>query len=362
MKKASLIFAGGFFIFFQFGCLNKQNNSYYKISGEAQGTTYQITYRDSAKRNLKPAIDSLLQKFDLSLSTYIQNSIITNFNTSEHGVYIDELFFEMLQLSNQVYQEGGGTFDPSINPLLTYWGFNKEGFLQIDKIDSNQIKNALQFKGYPLLKLKTETDTIDILKLSQTYTESKNWFLQKPFPQFELNFNAIAQGFSVDLIGRFLEQNNIKHYLIELGGEMLIKGKNMENKPWKLGIDKPVTTNANERPLQAILFLENGGLATSGNYRKYYEKNGKIYAHTINPKTGFPAEHNLLSATVLAPNAALADGFGTVCMVLGLEKSIALLETSNNLDGLLIYATDSSKFEVYISPGLKGKLQDIKTP
>lgn len=344
-------------IFFSACTTNEKSMSinYFQINGYAQGTTYNIQYKDSLKRNFKPQIDSLLARFDSSLSTYKSNSIISKFNASDSGFLVDKLFLNMLNKSHLVYEKTNGGFDPSINPLLTFWGFNKEKISNSNVISQGVIDSLLDIKGFELLNIVQNGNEIPISQLMFSSFQGPS-FLKKPFKGFQVNFNAIAQGFSVDLVGDFLKENGVKNYMVEIGGEMKVFGKNAEGNDWRLGIDKPVEDGT--RSLKAIVNLNKGSLATSGNYRKFYIKDGKKYAHTINPKTGFPVSHNLLSATVIAEDCWQADGLATACMVFGLEWSKNLPQTMEGISVYLIYS-ENDEMKTFASNSENWKLEEI---
>jgi thiamine biosynthesis lipoprotein len=337
--KASLLL-GGFFVL---GCSNQPSRDaiqteYLKVTGYAQGTTYTVIYSDSLSRDFSRSIDSLLVRFDSSLSTYKPNSIISQFNKSDTGLDVDMLFIRMIENSLFVYNLTDQSFDPSINPVLSYWGFNKELIENPDTIDPEKIEQLLSLKGFDKLIIKSGGVNYPIQQL--VFSSYKGGgFLKKP-AGLELNFNAIAQGLSVDLIAEFLRTLGVNHYMVEVGGESIVKGENQDGNPWRLGVDKPIVNT--ERKLQAIINLKNGAVATSGNYRKFYVKDGKKYAHTINPKTGYPAEQNLLSATVVAPSCWMADGLATACMVNGVEWSKSFASNNNEIEVFLIYDADGT--------------------
>lgn len=346
------------FVLLLIGCRNssKHQENYFKVTGNAQGTTYSIIYSDSLARNFKPQIDSLLQRFDSSLSTYKPNSIISRFNNSDSGVVVDLTFVDMLSKSWTVYQISEGAFDPSINPLLSFWGFNKEKIENIDSIDVQQLNLALSQKGFN--QLVVAYDGREILLKDIPYLSYKgDKFLKKPFKGLQLNFNAIAQGYSVDLLAKMLEKFGCKNYMVELGGEMKVKGNNTQKELWRLGVDEPIE-NASERKLNAIISLNNGALATSGNYRKFYVKNGKKYAHTINPKDGYPVQHNLLSTTIIAEDCWMADGLATACMVKGVEWAKTLTHEVKGLNVYLIY-DEEGKFSTFQSNPKAWKLETV---
>lgn len=313
--------------------------NYKKIHGETQGTFYNITYEDRPGRNLQPRIEQLLHKFDLSLSTYDPSSVISRINRNEENVRLDRYFKTCFNKSEEIYHLTSGAFDITIGPIVNAWGF---GYTQSSETDSSRIDSLLQFVGMEKV----------------TMSGGK---IKKEDPSINLNVNAIAQGYSVDIVAEFLERKGIKNYLVEIGGELKAKGINAKGKPWTIGIDKPIDNNMTPgENLQAIVQLENRTLATSGNYRKFYEKDGVKYAHSINPKTGYPVLSRLLSTTVLADDCMTADAFATAFMVMGLEKSIIFLSKHPELDAYLIYSDEQGNFKTYSTPGMKDAVVEEK--
>ncbi|MCF6241886.1 MAG: FAD:protein FMN transferase [Bacteroidales bacterium] len=315
-------------------CSKKQ--TYYKLAGYAQGTTYHITYQGSQEYSTE--IDSLLHNFDLSLSTYIDNSIISRINKNDTTVILDSLFIEFFNKSKEVYEQSGGAFDITVAPLVNAYGF---GFSKKSTIDSALINRLMQFVGMDKVQLK----------------DGK---LIKSDKRVMLDGNAIAQGQSVDYVSCFLESKGIENYLVEIGGEIRAKGLNPEGKFWRVGIDKPIEhSDENNRELQAIIDLKDMALATSGNYRKFYEEGGVKYSHTINPKTGYPAKQSILSATIIADDCITADAYATTCMVIGLEKSKDLLKRLGNIEAYLIYPDPENpdKYKIYMTEGMKKMIE-----
>ena len=315
------------FIFLSFiACnTNPKKKAPNEVKGYAQGTTYQILYLDD--RNFQRSVDSILIAIDNSLSTYNKRSIITNFNQADSLLEVDAYFIEVFNMAKEVYTTTGGAFNPTVTHLVNAWGF---GFENTEKTDSNSIDSLLKLVDF---------DGISI----------QNNKVIKNRKELMLDFNAIAQGYTVDVLADFFDEKNVKNYLIEVGGEIIAKGKNAEKKPWRVGIDKPIE-NQEERVLEAVINLENAALATSGNYRKFYEKDGIKYSHTINPVTGYPVRHTLLSATVVTDNCALADAYATAFMVVGLEKSKEILIANPTLEALLIYANEDGTLSSYSTP------------
>lgn len=325
MKKILFVVAILSFV----ACSNQKESSLITIEGEAQGTTYHIAYINSKGENFQRAIDSLLIEIDKSLSTYHKTSIITRFNQADSIVEVDKMFTDVFNLSKQVYQESEGAFNPTVAHFVNAWGF---GFKNIENTDSTTIDSLLKFVDF---------DAITIVDNNVIKT-NKNLML---------DFNAIAQGYSVDVIANFLAEQGIENYMIEIGGEVKVRGKNDKNKLWRIGIDKPVENEA-ERTLEAVVNLENQSLATSGNYRKFYEKDGVKYSHTLNPKTGYPVRHSLLSATVITDNCALADAYATVFMVVGIDKAKEILAKNKKIKAVLIFENENKELETYMSEEL----------
>jgi len=315
-------------------CQTKENKLII-IEGEAQGTTWHISYISNDGLNHKQAIDSILKDIDLSLSTYVPNSIISRINNNEPDVLVDSYFTDVFNKSLKVSQKTDGLFDVTIGPLVNAWGF---GFSKRALIDSSSIDSILQFVDYKMLRIKGDK-------------------LIKDKQEIKLDFNAIAQGYSVDVLALYLEKNGVKNYLVELGGELIAKGKkNTEN--WKAGIEQPLQNTSSERKLEAIIELNNRALCTSGNYRKFYEENGNRYAHILDPRTGFPARQKILSASVLADDAMTADAYATTFMVMGLEQSKQFLEENKdlNLEVFFIY-DENNTWKTYTSESLKNRIK-----
>jgi thiamine biosynthesis lipoprotein len=326
--KTVLVFALA--ILLAAGCQQKKYE-YKKIAGFAQGTNYHITYENSTGKDYSNAIDSILKAFDKSLSIYDSTSIISRINNNEPDVILDEWFTTVFNKSVEVNKLSGGAFDITVGPVVRAWGF---GNGPEAKHDTAYIDSLMTFVGMDKARLE-------------------NGKIIKAYPGVKLDVNAIAQGFSVDIVCDFLAARGIKNYLVEIGGEVRGVGRNASGNLWRVGIDKPEDGNMSPgTDLQAIINLDNKALATSGNYRKFYVENGVKYSHTIDPQTGFPARNTLLSATVIATDCITADALATSFMVLGLDKSKKLLETLPGIEVYFVYTNDKGNYEVYFSPGL----------
>lgn len=287
-----------------FSCSNRPKE-YSRIYGQAQGTSFQIIYSDSAQVLNESKIDSIFRKIDEELSSYDPKSILSKFNDTIDTLNIKhfEHLSEMVNVSKQLYSVSGGIFDPRVAPYVNYWGFGPKTH-EVDQLDSN---------------------AIDSIK---AFYKALNWdssgYLIKLDSRVSLDFNAIAQGYTVDVLSSYLQQNGIKNYLVELGGEIKTAGLNQKQEPWKVGIDHPYQDSI--RKLITTTTLTNESMATSGSYRKFYIKEGKKYAHAINPLTGYPVSHNLLSVTVIDKNCALADALATTLLIMGCKQGVTWIE------------------------------------
>jgi thiamine biosynthesis lipoprotein len=299
------------------------------LQGNAQGTTFRIVYQDSLSRDLSAEVQGIFKDIDQSMSLWVDNSIITKVNEGDKMVVLDDAFIRVFNASQRISKTTDGAFDITVAPLVKAWGFS--------------------FKK----DLPPPTGTqIDSLKLLIGYKQVniENKKLIRQMGNISVDFNAIAQGYSVDAVAEFLESKDIENYMIEIGGEVRANGINSRNETWNIGIDKPIESG--ERKLQAVVSLKNKSLATSGSYRKFVERDGKKYSHTIDPKTGYPVTHNLLSASVLADNCTDADGYATACMVLGTEKSLELAQKVG-FEVYLIFENEKGGFEVRKSNGFE---------
>ncbi len=311
---------------------NTVEKQYKVIDGFALGTTYRIIYRDAEGRDL-PAVDSLLTVFSRSLSIYDTTSIISRVNRNE-AVEVDDYFMQVFNRSKEMYAISEGVFDISAAPLFDAWGF---GFKHKEKVTPGMIDSLKTFVGMDKLTL----DNRQIIKSD---------------PRISVSTNAIA-GYSVDVTAKWLETQGITDYLVEIGGEIRCAGKNKKEDLWRVGIDRPEDGNmvAGEL-LEAVVQFTGRAMATSGNYRKFYVEDGKKYAHTIDPRTGYPVNHNLLSATVYAADCMTADAYATVFMVVGLEQAKALLANHPELGAYLIYE-EAGQMKNYATPNVQAMLR-----
>jgi thiamine biosynthesis lipoprotein len=309
------------------------------LEGNAQGTTFSIKYEDKEGRDFSKEIKEIFNEMDQQLSLYIDSSLVSRVNISENEFKensFNPYFMSVFEKSKSIWVLTDGAFNPLVFPLVEYWGFGKKAESP-DEIDNEKINEFLKFLNFDSVRYVFDDASLEI---------SRN-------PKIKFDFNGIAQGYTVDVLAEFLESKGVKNYMIEVGGETRAKGKNDRDIIWNLGIEKPKDLNE-DHELQAILPLNNRSMATSGNYRKFYEKEGVRYSHTIDPKTGYPVQHSLLSATVLADDCTSADAFATAFMVMGVEKTKLFLEMHPELklDVYLIYDANG-KFKTWSSEGIR---------
>lgn len=309
-----------------------------KFEGKAQGTTYHITYYDEQNRNLQPKIEKILTDFDKSVSTYIPNSIISRINSNEKNVIVDDYFIACFEKAKEVWKNTNGAFDPTVYPLVNAWGFGPK---KKQKIEHEKIDSILKFVGFDLIKLKDRK-------------------VIKKDPRVALDFNAFAQGYSVDVVSNFLISQDITSFIVEIGGEVYAKGKKINGNNWTIGIEKPIDNKDSENPLKAIVKLEDLAIATSGDYRRFVVENGVKYAHHIDPKTGYPTKNNLLSASVFAKQCIESDANATGILVMGLEKAKVFLEQHKELEAYIIYSDDNGNYQIFETPGIKNILSEVE--
>ena len=308
------------------------------------GTTYQVSYEAD---HVDPAvakneIDSLLVALNESVSTYIPTSLIStiNANTDTSVVHsVDDFFAENFRQAVVIYEATSGAFNPAVGPLVEAYGF---GSAEPQTLADDQVASLRALVDFESFHYDPENQT-----------------LKKGIPGSRIDFSALAKGYGVDLVGEYLEQQGVTNYFVEIGGEVRTRGLHPEERPWRLGIDRPEENPApDQRPLQAIIPLSgNVATATSGNYRNFYVKDGKKFVHTINPATGYPEISNLLSVTVMAPTCALADGFATAFMVMGQEKAMEIVQGNDDLEAYFISADENGEFVETTSPGFPEKVE-----
>lgn len=310
----------------------QQSTPYQKNAGLIFGTTYSVTYQ--CGEDLQEEIEAELKKVDDEFSMFNSQSIVARLNNGEQPELSND-FIDVFKLARQVSEDTDGAFDITVAPLVNAWGF---GFKHEQMPSKEQVDSLRELISYRYVTLKDKTIT-----------------MQKP--GMMLDFSAIAKGYGVDVVARLLERHDIKNYMVEIGGEITTRGINPERVPWRIGVNKPSEDALNENhELQTILNVTDKSMATSGNYRNFYVKGGKKYAHTIDPKTGYPVQHSLLSATVLTDRCAKADAYATSFMVLGMDGAKQILERHKELMAYLIYTDNKGNLSVWYSPSLKDKI------
>ena len=300
------------------------------LQGLAQGSYYAITYFDEENRNFQREIDSIFHAVDMSVNLWVDSSVISKVNRNE-DVTLDSIFLDNFRIAMKTARLSDGYFDPTISPIVAAWGFSyKRG----DSITPQLIDSLKQLVDYRKISIE-------------------NGKVIKENPDMKLDFNAIAQGYTSDLIAAFLESRGIKNYLVDTGGEIMARGSKPNDQPWIVGIEKPAENWDSEQVVQTRIALRDKGLVTSGSTRKYTERNGRRYSHCIDPKTGYPVEHNVLSATVLAENSVWADALASICMVMGMEKSLPLIESMDGLEAYYIFVNAQNELETFATEGFQ---------
>mgnify|MGYP001086206422 CR=1 FL=1 len=309
------------------GCTPVQQYRY--TEGKIYGTFYHISY--ASDEDLKEEILRQMESVNASLSMFNPESVIARLNRNETDS-TDALFQKMYAMALQVNRKTEGAFDITVGPLVNAWGF---GFKNGQDLTPAQIDSILSFVGFEKVALE-------------------NGKIVKQDPRVILDCSAIAKGYGSDAVARLFDRKGIRNYMIEIGGEIVVKGLSPKEQKWKVGINKPIDDSLNvNNEIQTILNVTDLGIATSGNYRNFYYKDGKKYAHTIDPHTGYPVQHSILSSTVLAKDCATADAYATAFMVLGLEQAKKILQSTPDIQAYLIYADEKGKNQVYTTPALQ---------
>ena len=287
-----------------------------QLSGHAQGTTWHITYYAADSIVGQRSVDSILVVLDSSMSIYKPYSLISRFNRAKKMITLDKHFEKVIAKSIEVWKESGGIFDITVMPLVEAWGFGAKKVSQYP--DAAKVKSLLQCVGTDKLQLEGNR-------------------LFKKTPCITIDVNGIAQGYSVDVVADFLESRQIADYLVEIGGEIRVKGRKPGNEKMKIGIEAPGDYTVDIPVMQKVIALDSGGITTSGSYRQYHESNGKKFSHNIDPRTGYPSQNELISVTVYAADAMTADAYDNVLMTMGLEKGLQFVEGRNDIAAYFIY-------------------------
>ena len=315
----------------------QRTNQPVRLHGEAQGTYYSVAYYDTRHRNLQPQIDSLLNDFDLTASLWVENSLIRRANRHENPP-ANAIFHDLLRLSLQMEDYTHGAFNCKIGSLVNLYGF---GFKNREDITENQIDSLLGLIRQGQCSISGSDSTEARVTLT---------------PGIELDFNAIAQGYAVDLIAAMLDKEGIENYLVDVGGEVIARGGKADGSDWTVGIERPAKNKYSDQEIETAIALRNRSVVTSGNYRKYYEHDGVRYSHTIDPSTGRPVSHSLLSVSVVSSNAWYADAMATAFMVMGLDKSLQFIhdhpENSDIQAAFFIY-DDHGTYRTHATPAFQ---------
>ena len=312
--------------------MGHKDEPYQRNSGFIFGTSYNITYQCADDH--KADIEKVLAEVDASLSPFNDTSIITHVNRNE-DVVLDNLFLDVFRLAQKINEDTEGAFDITVAPLVNAWGF---GFKNGVNPDAKAIDSLRQVVGFQKVRLENNK----VVKFD---------------PRVMLDCSAIAKGYGVDVVANLLRKYGIKNFMVEIGGEVVTSGVNPERMPWRIGVTKPTDDSLSvNNELQTVINVTDKAMATSGNYRNFYYKGGRKYAHTIDPKTGYPVQHSILSATVITDDCATADAYATSFMVLGMERARLVLDRHPEMMAYFIYSDDSGQNQVWFSPSLKDKI------
>lgn len=327
---------------------SKSPASYTVVEGKTMGTYYRVTYADSMARDFGVEIDDLLKEINQEISTYIDSSTISQFNKSAESLDLginlgagdgsanNRHFWACYWKGLEAWQRSGGAFDPTVMPLVNYWGFGYTGHEAVTRVDSVKIDSLMQFVGMDKVTLEKDGKAV----------------LKKQLPGVQLDFSGLGQGYGVDAIAEFLESRGVTHYLVDIGGEQRGRGLSPKGSAWRIGISVPKEGVAKEEIITAFT-LENRSVNTSGNYRNYYDVEGVKYGHTINPKTGYPERNKLLSATIFAADCLTADALATTCMVMGFERAKEFVAGQPGVDAFFIFGNDDGSMGTYYTEGLQ---------
>ena len=309
---------------------HNRTQPYYTVNGLIFGTVYNITYQYDD--DLKAEIDEELKKFDGSLSPFNDTATITRINRNE-DIVPDTFFTNVFRRSMEISKETNGAFDITVAPLANAWGF---GFKKGAFPDSAMIDSLLEITGYTKVVLSEEGKVV------------------KQDERMMLSCSAVAKGYAVDVIAQFLAKKGITNFMVDIGGEIVARGENPKKELWRIGINKPVDDSLSiNQELQTVLNVTDVGIATSGNYRNFYYRDGKKYAHTIDPRTGYPVQHNILSATVVAKDCMSADAYATAFMVMGLEEAERFANAHPDIDACFIYTDGNGELQTYYTKGME---------
>jgi len=309
----------------------------FKIQGEAQGTTYQISYYHKEEKVTKNEIDSILELIDQSMSLYRPNSLISQINRSKKGMKLDPHFLNVMKNAFKINEDTHGIFDVTVEPLLSTWGFSST---KTDSLPTKEkIDELLPLVGMDKIKIKGK-------------------HLVKKRPEILINVNGIAQGYTVDVLADFLRCKGIRDFFIELGGEIKAEGQKPDHSLFTIGIEGPLKDKPDQVGIKHLVSLDNKALTTSGGYNQFVEKNGKKYIHILDPKTGFPIESDILSVTILADNAVTADGYDNAVMAMGMRRALEFIEDRPSIDAYIVYQKPDGTVLDTMTNGLKAIIKN----
>jgi thiamine biosynthesis lipoprotein len=320
--------------------------TYVTLNGETMGTYYRVSYGDAQERDFQREIDNLLEMINLEVSTYINTSTISQFNSGTTAYELNSAadsiqqanqhFLANFKAAKEIYEKTEGYFDPTVMPLVNFWGFGYTEKRASTTVDSTTVDSLQNLVGFNKIHLTEKGNQITIAKSE---------------PHAQLDFSAIAKGYGVDEIGRLLREKGIDNYLVDIGGEVLAKGLNVDGNIWRIGISLP-QEGAAAQEIQTSVLLQNRAIATSGNYRNFYEVDGVKYSHTINPITGYPERNTLLSASVFAKDCMTADAYATAFMVMGIQKAMIKAANIPEIEAYFIYSGQDGEMKVNYTEGL----------
>ena len=328
------IFAGFLLLLLQFvpGCDKERELQRVQFSGQAQGTTYHMIYLSREGANFQKDMELILENMNRSLSLYHPASLINRFNESPRGIVMDRYFKDVLKTAQKVSKKSGGAFDITVKPLVDAWGFGEKRHTNVP--DSSRIKDLLSLVDYRLVQIKGDS-------------------LIKKQPEVRIDANGIAQGYTLDLLAEFLEERKVRNYLVELGGEIRVSGKNEQGRPWRIGIEAPPGDDADAGLLTSVISVSGKGISTSGSYRRFFEQGGEHYAHTIDPRSGFPTRNGLISVTVVAPDCITADAWDNALMVLGISAAFEKLKENKKLEAFFVYHDENGRLRDTATAGFQ---------
>lgn len=332
--KNKLLFPIGVVVLMLFASARQMPLQRFELKGFAQGTTYSIIYYAADSIVSTSQTDSLLKRFDQSVSLYDLNSLISKFNRSAKGIQIDGPFRVLVTRAIQISRATGGLVDPTVKPLVDAWGFG--------------VVKPTRYPNGEEVKILLRNVGVDKIYLKGRYLYKKN-------PGVQLDLNGIAQGYSVDLLALLLERHHINNYLVELGGELRVKGHKPGNEPFNVGIEGISGDDLDPEPMRKVIEPGDGAITTSGNYRKHHEAGGKQVSHLMNPLTGFPMQNEMISVTVYAKDAITADGFDNGFMVMGLKRTLAFLAKRKDMGAYIVYRKADGSVADTVTVGFKNK-------